>query len=366
MSKAIVMPEINEIIDAGNYSPAISIIIPFDPKMVAKSEISLHLKSVANKVEKELLNNYSSGIVFLMMQKLNVVFNNLNFSTHKKSLAIYLSPVLEKVLYLDITVEEKVIVDESFAIRDLVYSKKQLRRYLLLMISAKECKMFLGDFRSFVRIVSNTPSPDIGYENEKSKLVGNFFGSQPRSEVLLEKFLRQVDNSLDIMLQAYQVPLFVMGSKKILGHFNKLTRHKNSVIEFIYGNYENACSQELKEILEPYIADWGKVKETALIRQLSEAAGKHKLVTGISDVWAEATHHKGVLLVVEKNYVHNGYKGSKEDVIYQSIAPRAKYSYVKDAVDDIIEKVLESGGDVEFVEEGVLNYYGHIALIKFF
>ena len=123
MSKAIVMPDINEIIDAGNYSPAISIIIPFDPKMVAKSEISLQLKSVANKVEKELLNNYSSGIVFLMMQKLNVVFNNLNFSTHKKSLAIYLSPVLEKVLYLDITVEEKVIVDESFAIRDLVYSK---------------------------------------------------------------------------------------------------------------------------------------------------------------------------------------------------------------------------------------------------
>ena len=64
--------------------------------------------------------------------------------------------------------------------------------------------------------------------------------------------------------------------------------------------------------------------------------------------------------------MHNGYKGSKEDVIYQSIAPRAKYSYVKDAVDDIIEKVLESGGDVEFVEEGVLNYYGQIALIKFF
>ena len=114
------------------------------------------------------------------------------------------------------------------------------------------------------------------------------------------------------------------------------------------------------------MVDWRKIKETALIRQLSEAAGKHKLVTGISDVWTEATHHKGLLLVVEKNYVYAGFKSGKEDIIYKSIAPRAKYSYVKDAVDDIIEKVLESGGDVEFVEEGVLNNYGRIALVKFY
>jgi hypothetical protein len=35
-------------------------------------------------------------------------------------------------------------------------------------------------------------------------------------------------------------------------------------------------------------------------------------------------------------------------------------------VDDVIEKVLENGGDVEFVDEGVLKDYHHIALILFY
>ena len=35
-------------------------------------------------------------------------------------------------------------------------------------------------------------------------------------------------------------------------------------------------------------------------------------------------------------------------------------------IDDIIEKVLESGGDVEFVESGLLNEYHHIALIHYY
>ena len=40
--------------------------------------------------------------------------------------------------------------------------------------------------------------------------------------------------------------------------------------------------------------------------------------------------------------------------------------YIKDAVDDVIEKVLENGGDVEFVEEGLLNDYQQIALIQYY
>ena len=37
--------------------------------------------------------------------------------------------------------------------------------------------------------------------------------------------------------------------------------------------------------------------------------------------------------------------------------------YIKDEVDEIIEKVFESGGDVEFAENDMLKEYDHIALI---
>jgi hypothetical protein len=233
----IVTPEIREVMEAVLYRPAISIIMPFEPKMSLKKELNHSLKTVSDKVEKELLENYPNEIVMLVMQKLRAIINNLNFNTHKKSLAIYVSPVFEKVLYLDIAVEEKIIVDKSFEIRDLVYSKKQLHKYLVLLLSGKESRIYIGNSETFVRIVSNTSESVFAYMNDIPEKVANFSDMSDRKEIVMNKFLHFIDNSLDIILNAYHLPLFVLGTKRILGHFKKITKHAGLIIEYVQGNY---------------------------------------------------------------------------------------------------------------------------------
>jgi hypothetical protein len=302
----------------------------------------------------------------LVMHKLRAIIRSLNFNTHKKSIAIYVSPVFEKVLYLDIAVEEKIIVDESFEIRDLVYSKKQMHKYLVLMMSGKESRMFLGNSNDFVRIVSSTPESVYAYVNDAPERVANYSDISERREIIMDKFLLHIENALDIILNAYHLPLFVLGPERILGHFKKLTKHAGTVIEYIHGNYEEATLPELKKILDPYIADWKKVKQKDLLNQLEEAAGKKKLAIGMKEVWREAMSHKGRLLVVEKNYMFPAEHGDRDEVIFKAEEPYSKFSYIKDAVDDVMEKVLETGGDVEFAEEGILKDYDHIALIQYY
>jgi hypothetical protein len=358
-------PELRELIEAVHYRPAVSIIMPFEPKMSLKTELVKSLKFAVDKVGQELQENYPDEMSTLVMQKLKGIFKNLNFNTHKKSIAIYVSPVFEKVLYLDIAVEEKIIVDESFEIRDLVYSKKQLHKYLVLMLSANESRIYLGNTETFVRIVSNT-SQSVAFENDAPERVANFSDVADRKQILMNKFLHHIDNGLDIILNAYHLPLFVLGTDKIAGHFKKLTKHASAVIEYVHGNYEEAATDELKKILQPYISDWQKVKQKDLLNQLEEAAGKNKLATGMKEVWREAMNQKGRLLVVEKNYMFAAEHGSKEGIIYKAIEPYNKFSYIKDAVDDVMEKVLENSGDVEFVDEGVLKDYNHIALVQYY
>ena len=362
----VVTPEILEVMEAAHYRPAVSIIMPFEPKMSLKTELMYSLKTIADKVEQELLENYPDEIGKLVMQKLRAIIKGLNINTHKKSIAIYVSPVFEKVLYLDIAVEEKIIVDESFEIRDLVYSKKQLHKYLVLLLSCKESRMYLGNSTTFVRIVSNTPESVYEYANDIPERVANFSDMSERKELVMDKFLHHIDNSLDIILNAYHLPLFILGTERIMGHFKKLTKHAGAVIEYVQGNYEEATLQELKEILEPHIADWKKVKEKDLLNQLEEAEGKKKLAVGMRDVWREAMSHKGRLLLVEKNYMYAAQRGSSEEIIYKAIEPYNKFSYIKDAVDDVMEKVLENGGDVEFVDKDVLKDYHQIALIQYY
>ena len=359
-------PELREVMEALHYRPAVSIIFPFEPKMNLKTELAHSLKTAADKVEVELRENYPDEMARLVMQKLRVIIKNLNFNTHKKSIAIYVSPVFEKVLYLDIAVEEKIIVDESFEIRDLVYSKKQLHKYLVLLVSGKESRIFLGNTTSFVRIVSNTPESVYAYVNDVPEKTANFSDMSERKEIIMDKFLLHIDNSLNTILHAYRLPLFILGPERILGHFKKLTRHAGAVIEYIHGNYEEVTLPELKEILAPYIADWKKVKQKDLLNQLDEAAGKKKLAVGMKEVWHEAMNHKGRLLVVEKNFMYAAEHGGSKEVIYEAKEPYSKYSYIKDAVDDVMEKVLETGGDVEFVDEDILKGFQHIALVLYY
>ncbi len=362
----LLTPEIRELIGVVHYRPAVSIIMPFEPKMSLKNELLHSLKIAADEVDRSLRESYSEEMTALILFKLRAIIGNLNFNTHKHSIAIYVSPVFEKVLYLDIAVEQKIIIDESFEIRDLVYSKKQLHKYLVLLVSEKESRIYLGNSTSLVRIVSNTPESVNAYATDLPEKVANFSDLSARKELMMEKFLRHIDNSLDIILKAYQLPLFVLGPQRILGHFKSITHHAGMVIDYIPGNYESETFEELKAVLSPAISDWKKVKQKDILNRLDQAADKGKLAVGMKEVWQEAMSGKGRLLVVEKNFQYAAPLGNGNHRLDEPLEPFNKFSYIRDAVDEVMEKVLENGGDVEFVDAEVLKGFQHIALIQFF
>jgi hypothetical protein len=240
-----------------------------------------------------------------------------------------------------------------------------MHKYLVLQLSGNTYRIYLGNSETFIRIVSNTPAPDTNIHDVPER-VANFSDNKERKEILLDKFLHHADNALDIILQNYKLPLFVMGADRVLGHFKKLTKHLGMVTGYVRGNYEEMTIPDIKEVLQPYINDWKQVMQKDVLNKLDEAAGKQKLVSGMRDVWREATAKKGQLLLLEKNYMYAAEHGSSDEIIYKATEPYNRFSYIKDAVDDVIEKVLENGGDVEFVDEGLLKEHHHIALILFY
>jgi hypothetical protein len=363
---ALLTGQIPDVIDSAHYRPAISVILPFDIKINFKTEMDHALKMAANKVKGELKKKFPEEITNLMMRKLDNIFKHLDFDPGKKSVAIYVSPVFEKVFYLDIAVDEKIIIDESFEIRDLVYSKKQLHKYLVLCVTGKDSRLYLYDSEKFIKVLQKFPESVNAYINEVPERVANFSDISKRKEIVMGKFLNHVDKSLDEVLKTYQLPVLILGPKRTLGYFKKNTRHADSIICYIPGNYAEANFEQLKDIIKPYIEKWKKGKEKELLKQLEAAADKKKLAAGIKEVWHEVINKHGKLLVVEKNYIYAGRHGGRKDVIAEPLDTGNSFSLIEDAVDDLIEKILVDGGDVEFVDSGVLEDYQHIALVKYY
>ena len=339
-------------IQTTGFMPAVSVIMPFHPVLSSKADLEYNLKRALEKVQSSLMEHYTRDRAIPILVKLRRVIRTLNYNTHKKSLAIFVSPLLEKVFYLDIALEERVVIDQSFEIRDLVYAKKQVVQYLVLLLSAERSRMFLGNSSSFQLIKSNTPDNVHAYVNDAPEKAGNFSDPAALKEVLLDKFLYHMDQGLTHVLKAYPFPVFVLGAERVLGHFRKITHHEKDIVGFVHGNFLEASESAIREAMVPYITDWQKVRQTTLLTRIRAAADEQKLSAGIREAWKASACRNGSLMVVEKGYRERAYENNP--------------FYIKDEVDKVIERVLAAGGDVEFVEDGVLKAYDRVALVRYY
>ena len=345
----LLMPAHSDELEAVSSYPSVSIIMSFEPKMKSKSELSFSLNKAILKAELELLEKFQLEIATLVIQKLKGVLKDLNYSTHKKSIAVYVSPVFEKILYLDFEVEERVVVNDSFEIRDLIKSKKDIHEYLLLSFNEKETKIYFDNAETLQQVFANSAEFN---ENDISEII------------FTEKYLQYIDTVLNVILRSFKAPLFVLGNKKVIGLFKNITKHASAIIEYAENSCRDVSPGELKKIINPLTNDWVKVRQQSFRHQLTFASGEKKVVSGIKKVFSEAMRNQGHLLLVEKNYRYPAGYETSNDLIDKAVQPYSQFSYVKDAVDDIIEKVLEENGDVEFVDKEILAGYDHIALIE--
>ena len=356
---------IKEVINAVHYRPAVSILLPFDIKVNLQTEMEHTLKSAIDYAEKELLATYPAALSRVVIEKLKLLSTELSFDARKKSIAIFVSPVFEKVFYLDSLVTPKVVIDESFEIRDLVYSNAQQSEYLLLVLSANTAALYKGNTDLLAKIHDAIPTSSEAYKNDIAERVANFSDVTDRKEILMEKFLHHIDHALEPVLNKYQLPLVILGTDRIAGHFKQITRNTGYILDFVHGNFEEATTEELKMRLKGPSLKWHQLRQQQLMNEIADADGRKQLASGIHDVWMAALSRKGRILVVETNYsypIHNG-DGNK---LIASTSTDNKETRMKDAVDEVIEKVLESGGSIRFVDKGLLKDFRHIALIQYY
>lgn len=346
-----------EAIATVKFLPAVSIIMPFAPVITLKKNLEYSLKNVMAKVEAMLGRQYTVEKATPVIIKLRNLISSLNYCTHKKSIAIFVSPIMEKVYYYGVELEEKIVIDPSFTISGLVAFKKEKKEYLVLQLSDTFSRMYLGNDVELKLIKSNILTNQRSCENNTT--IKTF---SPEADT--NKFLVQMDQGLSIILKSYPLPVFVIGKEKLLNDFESVTKNNENLVEFIYGNYEDAYESELAFVMEHYISIWKKLKQQYLLSHIEKAKKQNKLRIGVQEAYEASMVNKGRLLLVEKKLVnHTGTSKTYKAFFKIDSAYDASF-FIKDEVDEIIKNVFENGGDVEFVDDGLLEHYNSIALIE--
>jgi hypothetical protein len=138
---------------------------------------------------------------------------------------------------------------------------KKEYNYLVLLLSAHAFQLYLFDQIKLNPLTIDAADNVNDIKRDLPEKVGNFSDANDKKELLTDKFLLHIDKALEKVLHEHQVPLFVLGTKKITGHFKQISKHALQITACIDGNYFHATPHELTVLLAPHIRALDFVKE---------------------------------------------------------------------------------------------------------
>jgi hypothetical protein len=157
--------------------------------------------------------------------------------------------------------------------------------------------------------------------------------------------------------------LVVTGERNMLDIFKSVTAYGDIIIGHIEGDYGTTSLHDLGKIVWPVVREAisGLLDETMHDLEIATKAGR--TVYGLAAVSRLEMAGVKTTLVVEDDYHIRGsiQKTAQSLEISQDVDVMQE---IDDAIDAIIEKVLESGGNVVFVPSGSLDKLERIVLLQ--
>jgi hypothetical protein len=346
--------------------PAISIIIPTHPNSPKFRLDKDYLHKTAENVKLRLENQYGKKTSRLLTEKLTALIGQVDFSKLSHGLAIFVASDVERIFYLPFEVSsEKIIVDDSFEIRDLLYAVKLNRNYLLVVISPNSVKTWIAYDSSLASVrFPDMPEAVKAVTNEHSLPGWDYFDKKAWDENNLNNYLLFIDKVIERESNKTNNAVIVMGDRKLLGHYKKHSKIGNRILGYVAGSFEHSSVSELLSHIQPILERENKREEEYAINLLEEAIKKGKYSSGISEVWRSAVEGRGRLLIVEKDYKQSARRGSDPFSIVLDDEHENPWNMIADAVDDVIELIFKNKGDIVFVENGRLKKHQKIVLIN--
>ena len=172
----------------------------------------------------------------------------------------------------------------------------------------------------------------------------------------LREFFTAADNAFDYFYSHAPLCLILVGEEKYRSVFQSVSKHSDAILTCI------EPTQNLGSTAWPIIKE--KLAGTAnkIVCDLETAFREQRVVTGIENVWSLAKDEKRACLLVEEGFHIRGRIRKKDGELI--IENEADVMNVMDnALDIIIDKVIEREGRVVFMEDGTLEEYQKIALI---
>lgn len=343
--------------------PCITITLPTHRTSPENKQDPVRVKNLVRQAADRLLSEFPKREMEPLLIRLEKLAEGIDYNNLLDGLVLYANQDYSNSFKLPFSVQERVVIDETFFTRNLVHAMNHTTRYWVLVLSEKPSRLYEGNLDTLIEVQSEGfPMVHTGPGGSKSLPGGQGVRKSAYRDEYHRQFFRQVDNALKVFMDDDRLPLIVVGVDRHQAFFNEVSNYQQMVFGRITGNHDKTSPHELSKLVWPLVEEKLNQRRQQALEDLNKSLSDRKVANEINDIWRKSFGGRGRLLLVEENF----HFPARVDDSGQNLTPAEDITapdVIDDAVDEIIEAVISMGGDVIFMEDGQLADHQRMALI---
>lgn len=345
--------------------PCLTITLPTHRTSPDNRQDAIRLKNLAGQAVERITGEVGRREADGLVRQLDQLVERVDHQYNLDGLALFVHAHMMHIQRLPFTLPERVIVDETFFLRDLVYAFNRSPRYWVLALSEQTTRLFEAVRDDLEENIAGSPFP-MTYGERGGE------GIAPREPALntsqlrddyRRAFFRNVGQAFAPYMAEDQLPLAIIGVDRAQSFFREVTSYDDAIVGTVLGNHDTTSTHELGKLVWPQVREGLAARRARIFDELGTAVGGQRSASTLGEVWRCAEEGRGATLVVEESY-HEPATIDERGLLHPLPAGAALGpADLDDAVDEVIAVVLDKGGRVVFVDDGSLDAHSRIALI---
>jgi hypothetical protein len=343
--------------------PALSILAPTHRSFPENRQDPIRVKNLVKQAGERLLSEFSKREAEPLLSRLEALVAEINYNYALDGLALFVNRDLAQKFYLPFPVKERVVVDQTFLTRDLVHALNRSARYRVLVLSEQLTRLYEGWRDTLMEATANGFPMVYEGPGVTEPMPGGFgISKSAYRDERHRQYFRQVDAALGQMAATDPLPLILAGVDRNQAFFNEVSANKNLLATTLTGSHDKTPAHELAKLVWPLVQEHLARRSREVLQELEAAVNAGKYASGIDAAWRMAHEGRCAILLVEEDFHYP----ARVDASGLHLTPADELvgpEVFDDAVDELIETVLDKNGRVVFVENGALAAHQRLAMI---
>ncbi|HCH26288.1 AOC03_06830 family ribosome hibernation factor [Psychrobacter celer] len=354
-------------------NPAVSIFVKTHREHPANDQDPIALKNQLKVVEERLNSEYDKRTATAILDNIYAKTKELNHNYNLDTLAIFASTDDVKVIRMPIDTQERVVISDRFATRDLVRDMASAVHYYTVVLTREHARLIEASNDRVIREfdkdddaqnnMENIPFP---VENNGPYTTGD--GGSDRSSnnesSYLKEFFNQVDKSVQELWGENKMPLVIVGDAKNIGYYKEVCDRPDNIIATVTNatNLEDGSAQHIVDSVQEAVEGYRSSLHQEALGEIDKARGASMLQTDLQEVYRSAYQGVGETLYVRRGYIQPAKIDEQAQTLSLAEDPAAD-GVTDDAIGEIIEHVIHNGGKAVFMPQDIMGADQPIALV---